>query len=90
MISQFTDTIRAFVALAVLMPIVASMGGNAGTQALTVTVRALATRSLGVRQPAALHRAARGWSASATASASRCRSGCLSGALLPGRAGSGW
>ena len=29
------------------MPIVASMGGNAGTQALTVTVRALATRSLG-------------------------------------------
>jgi magnesium transporter len=30
----------------VLMPIVASMGGNAGTQALTVTVRALATRSL--------------------------------------------
>ena len=46
-ISQFTDTIRAFVALAVLMPIVASMGGNAGTQALTVTVRAIATRSLG-------------------------------------------
>ena len=45
-ISQFTDTIRAFVALAVLMPIVASMGGNAGTQSLTVTVRALATRSL--------------------------------------------
>ena len=46
-ISQFTETIRAFVALAVLMPIVASMGGNAGTQALTVTVRAIATRSLG-------------------------------------------
>lgn len=46
-ISQFTETIQAFVALAVLMPIVASMGGNAGTQALTVTVRALATRSLG-------------------------------------------
>ena len=46
-IAQFTDTIRAFVALAVLMPIVASMGGNAGTQALTVTVRAIATRSLG-------------------------------------------
>ena len=48
MISQFTDTIQAFVALAVLMPIVASMGGNAGTQALTVTVRAIATRSLSV------------------------------------------
>ena len=46
-ISEFTATIQAFVALAVLMPIVASMGGNAGTQALTVTVRALATRSLG-------------------------------------------
>ena len=35
------------VALAVLMPIVASMGGNAGTQSLTVAVRALATRDLG-------------------------------------------
>ena len=34
------------VALAVLMPIVASMGGNAGTQAMTVTVRALATRDI--------------------------------------------
>jgi magnesium transporter len=34
------------VALAVLMPIVASMGGNAGTQTMTVTVRALATRDL--------------------------------------------
>jgi magnesium transporter len=45
-ISQFTNTIAAYVALAALMPIVASMGGNAGTQALTVTVRALATRSL--------------------------------------------
>jgi magnesium transporter len=35
------------VALAVLMPIVASMGGNAGTQTMTVAVRALATRQLG-------------------------------------------
>ena len=34
------------VALAVLMPIVASMGGNAGTQTLTVTVRALATKDV--------------------------------------------
>ena len=55
-IAQFTDTIEAFVALAVLMPIVASMGGNAGTQALTVTVRALATRSLTRVEHAALHR----------------------------------
>jgi magnesium transporter len=35
------------VALAVLMPIAASLGGNAGTQALTVTVRAIAEGSLG-------------------------------------------
>ena len=45
-IAQFEDTIAALVALAVLMPIVASMGGNAGTQSLTVAVRALATRDL--------------------------------------------
>jgi len=45
-ISLFTGTIEKFVALAVLMPIVASMGGNAGMQALTVAVRALATRDL--------------------------------------------
>ena len=45
-IAQFEATIEAVVALAVLMPIVASMGGNAGTQALTVAVRALATREL--------------------------------------------
>jgi magnesium transporter len=37
------------VALAALMPIVASMGGNTGTQAMTVTVRAIATRELGRR-----------------------------------------
>ena len=45
-IAQFEATIEAIVALAVLMPIVASMGGNAGTQTLTVAVRALATREL--------------------------------------------
>lgn len=45
-IAQFEATISQFVALAVLMPIVASMGGNAGTQALTVAVRAIATRDL--------------------------------------------
>ncbi|MEO0958387.1 MAG: magnesium transporter [Pseudomonadota bacterium] len=45
-IAQFDDTIAQVVALAVLMPIVASMGGNAGTQSLTVAVRALATRDL--------------------------------------------
>ncbi|MFV0292584.1 MAG: magnesium transporter [Paracoccus sp. (in: a-proteobacteria)] len=45
-IALFEDTISNLVALAVLMPIVASMGGNAGTQTLTVAVRALATKSL--------------------------------------------
>ena len=38
------------VALAVLVPIVASQGGNAATQTMTVAVRALATRELGARQ----------------------------------------
>ena len=46
-ISWFDATIDQMVALAVLMPIVASMGGNAGTQTMTVAVRALATRDLG-------------------------------------------
>lgn len=45
-ISQFEDKIAAMVALAVLMPIVAGIGGNAGTQTLAVTVRALATNQL--------------------------------------------
>ena len=45
-IAQFDATIQQIVALAILMPIVASMGGNAGTQTLTVAVRALATRDL--------------------------------------------
>jgi magnesium transporter len=45
-IEQFEAVISQIVALAVLMPIVASMGGNAGTQSLTVAVRALATRDL--------------------------------------------
>ncbi len=46
-IKQFDASIEQMVALAVLMPIVASMGGNAGTQTMAVTVRALATRDLG-------------------------------------------
>ncbi|MBN2369931.1 MAG: magnesium transporter [Vicinamibacteria bacterium] len=46
-IKMFDATIEQMVALAVLMPIVASMGGNAGTQTMTVTVRALATSKLG-------------------------------------------
>ena len=46
-ISLFEGALQKMVALAVLMPIVASMGGNAGTQTMTVAVRALATRELG-------------------------------------------
>lgn len=45
-IAQFEEVLTQIVALAVLMPIVASMGGNAGTQTLTVAVRAIATRDL--------------------------------------------
>lgn len=45
-INLYADTIDQMVALAVLMPIVASMGGNAGTQTMTVAVRAIATREL--------------------------------------------
>jgi magnesium transporter len=52
-ISQFEKTIESLVALAVLMPMVAAMGGNAGMQVVTVTVRALATREL---QPGMLTR----------------------------------
>ena len=46
-ISLFEGAIARVVALAVLMPIVASMGGNAATQTMAVAVRALATRELG-------------------------------------------
>ena len=47
-IGLFDATIAEMVALAVLMPVVASMGGNAGTQTMTVTVRALASRDLDI------------------------------------------
>ena len=45
-IGFFDENIEKVVALAILMPIVASMGGNAATQTLTVTVRLLATKEL--------------------------------------------
>ena len=51
-IKFFDATIDQMVALAVLMPIVASTGGNAATQTMTVTVRALATRELGAANAA--------------------------------------
>ena len=47
-IGLFDATLEQMVALAILMPIVASMGGNAGTQTMTVAVRALATRDLDI------------------------------------------
>ena len=46
MISFFAGTIEEMVALAVLMPIVATMGGTASVQALTVAVRAIAMKEL--------------------------------------------
>lgn len=46
-IGLFKGSLEKMVALAVLMPIVASQGGNAGTQTMTIAVRALATRALG-------------------------------------------
>lgn len=47
-IGLFDNTIERVVALAVLMPIVAGMGGNAASQTMTVTVRALATKDLDI------------------------------------------
>jgi magnesium transporter len=48
-VGQFEATLQQVVALAVLMPIVASMGGIAGTQALTLVVRGLALGQVGKR-----------------------------------------
>jgi len=45
-INQFSHTISKLITLASIMPIVASMGGNAGMQAMTVTVRALANKDI--------------------------------------------
>ena len=47
-IGLFDGTIQQMVALAALMPIVASMGGNAAAQTMTVTVRAIATRDINI------------------------------------------
>lgn len=55
-IAIFEGSIGQMVALAVLMPIVASMGGNAGTQTMTVAVRALATRDIDVYNAARIIR----------------------------------
>ncbi len=52
----FQDTVQRTVALAVWMPIIAGMGGNAGTQALAVTVRRLALGLIGPREFAAVMR----------------------------------
>lgn len=55
-IGLFDATIQEMVALAILMPIVASMGGNAATQTMTVTVRALATKDLDIYNAARIVR----------------------------------
>ena len=45
-IDKYSDQLQQMIAIAVLMPIVASMGGNAGTQAMTIYVRAIATKDI--------------------------------------------
>jgi magnesium transporter len=58
-VSLFSTTIEKVVALAALMPIVAGMGGNAGTQTLAVIVRAIAVRELsGANAPRAIYKEA--------------------------------
>ncbi len=47
-IGQFEDTIEKLVALAVLMPIIASMGGNAGTQTLTHVIRGMGVGTISI------------------------------------------
>ncbi|CAN5819739.1 magnesium transporter [soil metagenome] len=49
-VGLFESTIAQFTALAVLLPVVAGQSGNAGAQALAVTMRGLALREIGVRQ----------------------------------------
>jgi magnesium transporter len=49
-VSQFQETIGKYVVLAVFMPIVAGMGGNAGTQTLTVIVRGIALGEMDLRR----------------------------------------
>ena len=51
-IGFFEETLERVVALAVLMPIVASMGGNAGTQTVTVAVRAIAMQEFSTQSAA--------------------------------------
>jgi magnesium transporter len=48
-VGLFEDTIARFTALAVLLPVVAGQSGNAGAQALAVTMRGLALREIGLR-----------------------------------------
>ena len=48
-VSMFEDTLTAFVLLAIYMPIVAGMGGNAGTQTLAVTVRGIALKQIDIK-----------------------------------------
>ena len=54
MVSLFQETIAKYVVLAVFMPIVAGMGGNAGTQTLTVLVRGIALGEMDLRDAASV------------------------------------
>ena len=53
-IGRFDETIEQVVALAILMPVVASMGGIAGTQTLTIAIRGIALGQLGLHNARAL------------------------------------
>ena len=53
-IGRFDETIEQVVALAILMPVVASMGGIAGTQTLTIAIRGIALGQLGFHNARAL------------------------------------
>ena len=71
-IAMFGAAIEQMVALAVLMPIVASIGGNAGTQTMAVSVRALAMNQLTRSNTLADDHGARSRWRCSTASPSRC------------------
>lgn len=72
-VSLFSETIRQYVALAILMPIVANMGGNAGIQSLTVVVRGLALGEL--------HFSA-GWKATLKEVTVGLINGCMNGLIM--------
>lgn len=72
-VTMFEDTISKFVLLASYMPIVAGMGGNTGTQALAVTVRAIALGEIELKN---------GWRAIFNEMAAGCTNGIINGLIV--------